>query len=57
MSYFNFSAYNKKVIIPKSRVVGKKKEKSCFVNHNKISKIKDAESLYIYNSMFSERVN
>lgn len=55
MNYFDFSANDDRVIIPKSRSIGKNKEKSCFVDHNKISKIKSAESLDKYISMSSRK--
>jgi len=55
MSYFDFSAYNERIVIPKSRLVYKKKEKSCFVNCNKVSKIKSADSLLVYNSVSTKK--
>lgn len=55
MNYFDFSAHDNRVVIPKSRSTGKLKDKSCFVDHNKISKIKNGESLDRYNSMSSKK--
>lgn len=56
LNYFDFSANDDKVFIPKSRSVKKKKEKSCLVDRNKISSIKDTEALERYNAITSQKV-
>ena len=40
MEYFDFSAHDGRVFIPKSRHALKQKAKSCLVDRNRISKIK-----------------
>ena len=54
MNYFDFSANDDRVFIPKSHSIKKQKEKSCLVNRNKISSIKDAEALNKYNAITSQ---
>ena len=56
MEYFDFSAHDDRVFIPKSRHLSKKKEKSCLVDRNKISKIK-CEGLDRYNIITSKTKN
>lgn len=55
MKYFDFSANDDRVFIPKSRHAIKLKNKSCLIDRNRISKIKNAESLDRYNSLSSKR--
>lgn len=55
MEYFDFSAHDDRVFIPKSRHTTQAKNKSCLVDRNRISKIKDAKSLDRYNSLSSNR--
>ncbi len=57
LNYFDFSAHDDRVFIPKSHPVKKQKEKSCLVNWNKISSIKDAEALNRYNAITSQKQN
>lgn len=55
--YFDFSANDDRVFIPKKSSTNNKKEKSCLVDHNKISKIKNAKSLDKYNSLRKDKDN
>lgn len=56
LNYFDFSANDDRVFMPKSYPVKKQKEKSCLVDRNKISKIKDAEALNRYNLITSQKI-
>lgn len=55
MEYFDFSAHDDRVFIPKSRHSLKQKTKSCLIDRNRISKIKNAPSLDKYNYIISEK--
>lgn len=55
MDYFNFTEFDDRVFIPVNRPQKKTKEKSCFVDHNRVSKIKNAESLEKYIALSSEK--
>lgn len=57
MDYFDFAATDDRVFIPKSCPKRKQKEKSCLVDRNKISKIKDAKNLDKYNLISSKTKN
>lgn len=55
LNYFDFSANDDRVFIPKSRSTKKTKEKSCLVDRNKISKIKGVEGLDKHNTISSKK--
>lgn len=55
MNYFDFTEFDDRVFIPTNRTQKKTKEKSCFVDHNRISKIKNAKSLEKYIALSSKK--